>query len=165
VETVKDWVEEAMKKTKDEFVADHPHPFLIGSGPKTQGGPRGAHTFRIDLNALNKALAEARSTSLVMPLKKRLTTFPSMISLGRTSNNDLVVDDAQISKFHASFRFRDGNVEVEDAGSANGTYLGGNALVKGTPQPLRRGDVIRFGGLSFELYDPAGAWGWLTGRK
>jgi pSer/pThr/pTyr-binding forkhead associated (FHA) protein len=99
-----------------------------------------------------------------MPLRKRLTTFPSMISLGRTPNNDLVVDDAQISKFHASFRFRGSALEVEDAGSANGTYVGRQAITKGTPHPLRRGDVIRFGALSFELYDAAGAYAWLTDR-
>ncbi len=156
------WIAEASRRTQEQFCADFPHPFLIGGGPTGSASPRGARTFRIDLNELNRQLHEQRSKSLVLPMRKRLETFPSMISLGRTANNDLVVDDAQISKFHASFRFRDGELEVEDAGSANGTFIGRAKLVKGVPRLLRRGETIHFGTLAFDLYDPGAAWGWLT---
>jgi len=159
--SVKEWTDEAKKRTKDAFCAAFPHPFLIGGGPAVEG-PRGARTFRIDVADLHRALDEARANSVVLPVRKRLETFPSMISLGRTANNDLVLDDPQISKFHASLRFRDGELELEDAGSANGTFVGKTQLHKGVPQRLRRGDIVRFGSATFELYDAANAWGWLS---
>jgi hypothetical protein len=160
--SVKQWTEEAQRRTEAQFSADFPYPFLIGSGPTAQAGPRGARTFRIDLNELNRSIAAARASAIILPVRKRLTTFPSMISFGRTANNDLVVDDPQISKFHASLRFRDDVLEIEDAGSANGTFVRDVQLVKGVPRPLRDGESIRFGTLAFDLYHAAGAWSWLT---
>src|ERR1700761_7231244 len=49
---------------------------------------------------------------LVLPLRKVQSTFPSMITIGRTDNNDLVVADEQISKFHAFFRIIGDRVEL-----------------------------------------------------
>ena len=61
---------------------------------------------------------------LVLPLRKVQSTFPSMITVGRTDNNDLVVPDEQVSKFHAFFRLVGDRVELSDAGSRNGTFVG-----------------------------------------
>src|SRR5207302_10503529 len=74
---------------------------------------------------------------LVLPLRKVQSTFPSMITVGRTDNNDLVVPDEQVSKFHAFFRLVGERVEISDAGSRNGTFVGGRRIEsRGASVPL-----------------------------
>src|SRR5206468_3459576 len=47
-------------------------------------------------NASNaKPSSERGGRPLVLPLRKVQSTFPSMITVGRTENNDLVVSDEQ----------------------------------------------------------------------
>src|SRR6188768_837852 len=62
----------------------------------------------------------------IYPLvKKPGASFPDRITIGRTSNNDIVVADASISRLHAYVR-RDGKQwVVADGGSKNGSWLGG----------------------------------------
>ena len=45
------------------------------------------------------------------------------ITLGRDRANDLVLDDPNVSRFHAEVRVEGDAVEIADLGSANGTYL------------------------------------------
>src|SRR3954466_1649933 len=75
--------------------------------------PTGA--FRItELNKPKGAPApttERGARPLVLPLRKVQSTFPSMITVGRTENNDLVIPDEQVSKFHAFFRVVGDRVE------------------------------------------------------
>ena len=84
-----------------------------------------------------------------------------MITVGRARNNDIVVPDGLVSKFHAFFRqLDDGDWGLADAGSANGTRLVElDLLPKGQPERVRPGDKIVFGGVSaFRFLDAAGLW-------
>ena len=65
---------------------------------------------------------------MLLAVRKVIGTFPNMITLGRTSNNDIVVPDVSISKFHAWFQRLGDRVEVGDAGSKNGTAVNGETL-------------------------------------
>jgi len=96
------------------------------------------------------------------PLVKVQETFPSMIMLGRTLNNDIVVGDTSISKFHAFFRLGPGSVEVADAGSRNGTFVGEKQLAPKQMERLRPGDRVRFARLAFQLLDAPACWDWLV---
>lgn len=62
------------------------------------------------------------------------------ISIGRLGDNDLVIDDPQISRHHASLAWEDGRFILRDLGSANGTFLNGQQIT--APQELQSGDVI-----------------------
>jgi predicted component of type VI protein secretion system len=62
---------------------------------------------------------------------------------------DLVIDDPEISRRHAALRRRDDDIEIEDLGSLNGTYLNGSKLQ--APALLSPGDVIRFGKTSIAV--------------
>ena len=85
--------------------------------------------------------SERGGRPLVLPLRKVQSTFPSMITIGRTENNDLVVSDEQVSKFHAFFRIVGDRVELSDAGSRNGTFVGSQKLAaRGAGAPVNRGD-------------------------
>jgi hypothetical protein len=53
-----------------------------------------------------------------------------------------------ISRRHARFVLRDGTPFVEDMGSTNGTFVGGERLAA-HPAPLQNGDILGFGGMHF----------------
>jgi len=71
-----------------------------------------------------------------VPLTKDRTT------LGRRPYNDVVIDNLAVSGEHAVLHLRDDEVEIEDLGSTNGTYVNGKAVKR---QPLHNGDTIDVG--------------------
>jgi pSer/pThr/pTyr-binding forkhead associated (FHA) protein len=76
----------------------------------------------------------------------------SPVTLGRSSENDLVLDaDDFASVQHARIEPRRDGVWVEDLDSTNGTFVNGTKLTR--PQKLTPGDVIRVGetDLRYEL--------------
>lgn len=66
-------------------------------------------------------------------------------AVGRAPENDLVLDDDQISRRHA-FVQAQGETEfwLVDLGSSNGTYVNGRRIAQ--PVELKKGDVITMGG-------------------
>ncbi|MHC5037303.1 MAG: FHA domain-containing protein [Planctomycetota bacterium] len=82
---------------------------------------------------------------LVVPLvKSDRNSFQNMVTLGRASNNDIVVSDPSVSKFHAYFRTdpSEKTISIVEAGSSFGTVLNGRALTRGEVVPLKSGDVL-----------------------
>ncbi|MCA9862219.1 MAG: FHA domain-containing protein [Thermomicrobiales bacterium] len=69
-------------------------------------------------------------------------------SVGRAPGNDLVISAAEISREHARLRRVGGELEVQDLGSRNGTWVNGTRV---TMQRARSGDEIAFSTLSFRL--------------
>jgi pSer/pThr/pTyr-binding forkhead associated (FHA) protein len=67
------------------------------------------------------------------------------VSIGRGTNNDLVMESSAVSREHAAVKFQDSRWFLEDRGSFNGTYLNGTRVVPGTPLPLRHADRISIG--------------------
>lgn len=68
------------------------------------------------------------------------------LSIGRTGGNDLVIDDASISKMHASLVLNlDGTLSVADTGSTNGTFINGQRIAYGKATRLVEGDKVSFG--------------------
>ncbi len=169
--TTEDWRALVAARGREAFAATYAHPFLLAmSGLEAQPAP--ARTIRMEggPELINAIMAErrrikseggAKAAPVVLPVRKVQTTFPSMITVGRARNNDIVVPDALVSKFHAFFRrLDDGDWGLADAGSANGTKLGELELpAKGQPERVRSGDKIVFGGVSaFRFLDAAGLW-------
>lgn len=161
------WSELARARSLDAWQAEHPFWFLVGAEVSLTKPVRSQRTEAIDLRAASSppkpsapapAPTSAPPARLVRPIKKSLTTFPSMISVGRTLNNDIVIEDVRVSKFHALFRIRDQGFELEDAGSVNGTRLNSEPVHKGSPRVVRSGDRIAFGALELQIFDSAAAW-------
>tara|TARA_R110002096_G_scaffold67332_7_gene163336 strand:+ start:13362 stop:15776 length:2415 start_codon:yes stop_codon:yes gene_type:complete len=68
-----------------------------------------------------------------------------MFQLGRSSNNDMVLNNAYVSSTHARMRRRDGMVYLEDAGSSNGTFLNSlNSEVRDGLVEVRPDDIFYF---------------------
>jgi pSer/pThr/pTyr-binding forkhead associated (FHA) protein len=86
------------------------------------------------------------------PLAGREVEVTAALVLGRQAA-DLVVDDPQVSRRHASVRPAGDGLEVEDHGSRNGTWVNG-ARAEG-PTRLAPGDRVRIGETTFEIDGPA----------
>ena len=67
---------------------------------------------------------------------------PSGLTIGRTSLNQLAINDVEISRRHACIQFANGAWVVTDLGSANGTLVNG---VRVQRQALKHGDQIAIG--------------------
>ena len=70
-------------------------------------------------------------------------------SIGRDSDNQVVIDDTTVSGRHAALLFREGRWWVEDLGSTNGTWVAGHAI-HGREQ-VAPGDLIQIGRVSLRL--------------
>lgn len=81
----------------------------------------------------------------------RTTLSSSTLSIGRASDNLLVIDDAQASAYHAEIKpSPDGAVYlVTDQNSTHGTFVNEERLPIHTPHALNAGDIIRIGSLHF----------------
>lgn len=65
------------------------------------------------------------------------------ITIGRDSVNEIVINDAEISRRHARLTFQGGKYVLEDLGSTNGTFVNGQRLAG--PRVLKAGEVVSFG--------------------
>lgn len=84
---------------------------------------------------------------LLFIIKAKENAFRRGITVGRTTNNDLIIDDSSISRFHAWFQ-RDqetGEWKLFDANSKNGTFLGASRLTPRKGVQLPRDARVRFG--------------------
>lgn len=74
------------------------------------------------------------------------------LSVGRTKENDLTIDDPSISKIHASLVLNNENqLMVADTGSTNGTFISGQRIVYGKAIAIRNGEIINFGTVSVKF--------------
>lgn len=63
-------------------------------------------------------------------------------TLGRRPYNDIVIDNLAVSGEHAVIHMVGHDVEIEDLGSTNGTYVNAKAVKR---QELRNGDTVEVG--------------------
>lgn len=82
------------------------------------------------------------------PLAGHQVEVTSVLVLGREAA-DLVIEDPQVSRRHASVRPAGDSLEIEDLGSLNGTWVNG-ARVTGKVR-LALGDQVRVGDSFFEV--------------
>ena len=137
-------------KAPKRFAEHHTHPWLILS-PEVR--PKEDLTIRTTLYNTDgtpipddapEALLELKALEVE---KRPINAFGLGITLGRTRNNDIVVNDERISRFHAFFRLAEGSWLIADAGSKNGTFLYG---VKVDPRK-----ALDFGGYRARFFLPA----------
>jgi hypothetical protein len=83
---------------------------------------------------------------MVFPLEK------ANMFIGRDLGNDVVINDAEVSRRHARLVMQGDSFVLEDLGSTNGTSVGGARLTG--PRLLKAGDTITLGekiSLSFDV--------------
>jgi pSer/pThr/pTyr-binding forkhead associated (FHA) protein len=123
----------------------------------------GEHVFRLQVRAtaakpgeqptrrqlISRFLIEDRTSGV-----RRLEFAGDHLTIGRSEKCKLVLDDDELSRRHAVIKYRNGSFEIEDLGSANGTYLNCEAV---QTAGLKRGDRIEMGGLEIAVQSATGA--------
>jgi pSer/pThr/pTyr-binding forkhead associated (FHA) protein len=73
----------------------------------------------------------------------------SVKTIGRMAQADFILDAPLVSRVHCKLTVsRGGELEVEDAGSTNGTLVNGQRI---TRTPLRAGDSLTIGRVEFTV--------------
>jgi hypothetical protein len=68
----------------------------------------------------------------------------SIITVGRSQDNDIVIPDNRISRQHAIFYLEEQLVSVKELASANGLRIG-NETIRNQQKTLKQGDIVRLG--------------------
>jgi len=71
----------------------------------------------------------------------------SIIHIGRSADNDIVVNERKVSRYHAQIRCEHGQFVVYDLGSTNGVKV--NGVTAPQPVPLRNNDLVTVGSYEF----------------
>ncbi|AGC46176.1 FHA domain-containing protein [Myxococcus stipitatus DSM 14675] len=91
-------------------------------------------------------------------LKSQTNAFGRGVTVGRTGNNDVVLDDSSVSRFHAWLARDESQAKflLTDAGSKNGSWLGGVRLTPRKAVSVEDGVRMRFGQVELVFYTPSG---------
>jgi hypothetical protein len=84
---------------------------------------------------------------LLPPGRPPVEVRPNRAVVGRSSQADVRLEDAEVSRRHALLWREAGGIWVTDLGSSNGTRLNGEALAE--VSEVVDGDLLTFGGPSF----------------
>jgi serine phosphatase RsbU (regulator of sigma subunit) len=76
----------------------------------------------------------------------------SAVSIGRSTQNDLVISDSSLSRHHAKLRFEGQRILLDDLGSRNGTFLRERRVGEG--QVVSIGDEVVLGEIRMKLEAP-----------
>ncbi len=76
------------------------------------------------------------------PVEGQTFEVGALMSIGRNPDNDMHLDDLQVSRKHAVIQQSERGTMVKDLGSGNGTFIGDQRILE---YRLASGDVIRIG--------------------
>ncbi len=113
------------------------------------------------LTAAGQATVTVRFELQGQSIQKQLTFEDGKrLTLGRTKENDLTVDDTSVSKMHASLMLTaDRHFVVADTGSTNGTFIDGERISYGKAVTFSGGQKLKLGTveLAFEIAEQTAA--------
>lgn len=124
---------------------------------------RASSVSSAELKSVKLDAAEVRENSFIIvggPLRGRRIPLTVKLSIGRTSNNDLVLEGKKVSSTHAEVMVSGKEFVVVDANSTNGTFVNGKRIKSHT---LRHQDVVVIGPHAL-AFDAAGETLDLDGR-
>jgi hypothetical protein len=161
---------------RDEFLAAAAPAALVRYNPTKDDGRSGIHTLTIDEDeTYEEPIEETRPHGRDLPedvdlelyplVKKPGASFPDRITIGRTSNNDVVIADTSVSRLHAYIRKVGATWVVADGGSKNGSWLKGVKMDARKEIPLSSRAVIRIGDVDLTFYVAADLYSALGGER
>jgi len=80
-------------------------------------------------------------------------SFPivSEITIGRSQDNHIVIDDSLTSRYHAVFQKIKEDYFIKDLGSSNGTFVNGMKVTQDKYAKVNPGDKILVGRIELKL--------------
>jgi len=150
-----DYARDRESMTREQFLAVHPTPVLIVPMiPPLQDAER----FSTRKLAVSGAV-QPSGWAAVKVRKRAGDAFPNFIWVGREVKCDIALPYEGVSKLHAQFILKlDGEVDLLDTSSANGTALDGKRLEDNAPVRMRDGAKIQMGVLEMTYRTAEGFW-------
>ena len=145
-------------------LAELTHPLLVwASAPAEAQKLEGDLIWKTDPGIKVRRSAH---DPLVFVLKKQpgiSNAFALGITVGRTGNNDIELDDPSVSRFHAWFQIDPQSAvwHVCDAESSNGTWCNQQRLPPRRPAPLTDSTVVTIGHVDLTFMVPATFQTWM----
>jgi len=148
---------------RDEFLASAAPAALVRYRDLDSSAASGANTLTLDQDYPDEDQSDATlpygkhlppEVDLeVYPLTKKAgASFADRITIGRTPNNDVVINDSSVSRLHAYIRRDATGWVVADGGSKNGSSLRGERLEPRREKPLPSRTVLRLGEVELTFY-------------
>jgi len=137
----------------DSFKRMYPWPFLVAlgmAGDLDHSNASGTTLIRITDSVLERGVIAGR----VFPLVKARYAPKGPITIGRTSENDVVIPEFSVSRKHCFIAVVDGGYRITDWGSANGTLVNEHGIGKMTPSHLQGGEILTLGRLMLLFLPP-----------
>ncbi|WP_428116012.1 FHA domain-containing protein [Candidatus Poriferisodalis sp.] len=121
------------------------------AAPRNQSSWKSLLAFRGDGREDGVVVAQPVALVVRSPLdaQGRRHLLGDALTIGRSEECDVVIDDSYSSTEHARLYRRGGQHLLEDLGSTNGTYL--NRQKVATTSVVRLGDYVQVGSTVFEV--------------
>lgn len=147
--------------SREAFLAEYAAPFLVELAAAAPKDFKDFHTFH---GEPREALSDVgddpdagvTAESRVWHVAKRSDVFPGKITIGRSTNNDLLIQNPRVSKLHAWFVGEGDRIALVDAESSNGTFHNGRRLDGLERVALKNRDQLSFGGTARFVFVDAG---------
>ncbi|MBI3723990.1 FHA domain-containing protein [bacterium] len=155
---------------RETFLKENAYSFLVTIEQQTDqlmnavgtGDVANAPTVYNDAAALRRASIAARDAKVYKVVKTGANQEKDIL-VGRSRDNDVCIEDAEVSKRHARFAVTKDGLTLVDNGSTNGTYVNDAKLEAKKAKPVRPNDAVRFGrAAKMQLFDAEGFFDYLT---
>jgi hypothetical protein len=140
---------DARDLSAEDFAERHASAFLLLTAAELHE-PTGPALTEVNLAGISEPTNECTAglSLLAYPMRRSERSVGHLLTIGRTSNNDVVIPDLSISRFHAFVKPGDGWFQIQDANSTNGTTVNGASVPAqghGPAVDLKSGDNVRLG--------------------
>jgi pSer/pThr/pTyr-binding forkhead associated (FHA) protein len=138
------------RRARDRLLGARGCETICGERPDPDPDSAGHTIIHQDISPPPELAYWLTDGSYIYPLKVGVNT------LGRSSDNDIVISDAFVSRRHCAILVHaHQGCELHDIASKNGTLINGARLAG--PTPLHSGDQIRLSGQTFTFMSRSGS--------
>ena len=121
--------------------------------PEQQVAPPPAHTMVLARPGHEVAPPDSASRAFLLVRtdgapQVRFDLGGALISIGRASDNDVILDDPEVSRHHCQLKLQHGAYSFADLGSRNGSWINGQPV---SEVALGPGDTIQIGSTEIEF--------------
>ena len=135
---------------RSRFVKTWPEPWLLWK-PVV---PREGFILATGVTSDSKQAEGVEPVALEVVKKPASNPFAFGITVGHAENNDIVLPDRSVSRFHAWFQPTEEGLALADAESRNGTFVNGERLDPKVPLLLPDHAQLVFGEIPMEFHYP-----------
>ncbi|MDN5565873.1 MAG: FHA domain-containing protein [Psychrobacter sp.] len=111
------------------------------------------HLSEFDVDNTDKQ-ASWQLNALTEALDNLTLTVSDSLSVGRGSDNDVVLGSKEVSRNHALLSVLNGQLYVKDLTSSNGTFVNNERIVSNQSTLLKLNDTLGFASFTFKVLQP-----------